>query len=76
MKEVLLRIFEANPNKRSVVFFYVQNNINHYFSICYKSNLEVIFEIELGDFQSLRSEKQLEVIYRIEEALDWYNLQP
>lgn len=76
MKEVLMRIFEANPNKQSEVMHYVQNNYEHYFGVYLKSNLETIEEIDLSNFQSLRENEQNEIIKKINAILDWYNLQP
>ena len=76
MKEVLMRIFESNPNKENVVIQYTQNQYEHHFGIYVKSNLETLFDFDLSNFQSLKESEQNEVINQIDSALCWYNLQP
>ena len=76
MKEVLLRIFEANPNKKDFEFSYFQDRTEHYLEICSKVTTTRIHFIEFHIFDTLGKGEQQSFINMINAILDWYNLQP
>ena len=76
MKEVLFRIFEANPNKQNVVLQYTQTQFDHEFMICSKSNGYRHHSFDLSNFQSLKEYEQIAIVNTINSVLDWYILQP
>ncbi len=76
MKDVLLRIFNANPNKQDIYFIYVQDRLEHYLEICSKSNDTRIHFIEFHVFDSLGKGEQQTFVNMINSVLDWYILQP
>lgn len=76
MKEVLFRIFEANPNKQNVVIQYTQTQFEHEFMICSKSNGYRHHCVDLSNFQSLKENEQIAIVNTLNSVLDWYNLQP
>jgi hypothetical protein len=75
MKEVLFRIFEANPNKQNVVIQYTQTQYEHEFMICSKSNGRIYHSFDFSNFQTLKDNEQIAIINTLNSVLDWYNLQ-
>lgn len=76
MKEVLLRIFEANPNKKD---YYIDFLIDRYevkFSVLTKNNNTIVHFFDLENFQSCQENEQKAIINTLNSVLDWYELQP
>jgi hypothetical protein len=76
MKEVLYRIFEANPSKKDIQFNYVHTRTEHYFEISTKSNDTRLHYVDFYLFENLGKGEQQAFINMINAILDWYNLQP
>ncbi len=76
MKEVLYRIFEANPNKKDIQFNYVQTVSEHHLLICTKSNTTTLHYVDFYLFENLGKGEQQAFINMINAILDWYILQP
>lgn len=76
MKEVLLRIFEANPNKKDYSIDFLIDRYEVRFSILTKNNNTTIHFFDLENFESLQDNEQIAIINTLNSVLDWYNLQP
>jgi len=75
MKEVLLRIFEANPNKKDYCIYFLIDRYEQKFSILTKNNNTVVHFFNFENFESLKENEQNAIINMLNSVLDWYNLQ-
>jgi hypothetical protein len=75
MKEVLYRIFEANPSKKDYSIDFLIDRYEQKFSILTKNNNTVVHFFNFENFESLKENEQNAIINMLNSVLDWYNLQ-
>lgn len=76
MKEVLFRIFQANPNKKDYSIDFLIDRYEVKFSVLTKNNNTTVHSFDLENFESLQENEQIAIVNTLNSVLDWYNLQP